>query len=283
MGVYDREYYREEQGNFSFAGLSLVGKLIAVNIVLFLVNLISGNWLFDQIALRADQWRQPWMAWRLVTYGFAHEPADPWHLIFNMLGLYFFGRELEQQRGPKEFFRFFLAAIVVAGLAWLAGEALSGGAAQQRHLLMGASGAVMALLVLFAVQYPYRQIILVVIPVPAWLVAGLFVFLDLTRALGGAGGKVAYMAHLGGAAFGYLYFQQRWNLGRLVPDSFDLKRLLKSRPKLRLHNPGADEEHLSQRVDEILDKISQQGEASLTKAERKTLEAASRKYQQKKR
>lgn len=281
MGVYDREYYRAEEGSFSLGGLSLVGKLIAINIVLYLVNLISGNVLFEQMALWTREWQRPWMAWRLLTYGFAHDPQQVFHVIFNMFGLYFFGRELEQHYGVKEFLRFYLVAIVVAGLAWLVRENVGPAGGGERSLI-GASGAVLALVVLYAMHYPHRQILLMgVLPLPAWVMAGLFVFVDLAGALRGDG-NVAYVAHLGGAAFGFLYFQQRWNLGRFVPASFDLKRLLKSRPKLRLHNPGADEEQLSQRVDEILDKISRQGEASLTKAERKTLETASRKYQQRK-
>ncbi len=282
MGVYDREYYREEQGNFSFAGLSLVGKLIAINIVLYLVNLISGSWLFDQMALWSREWQRPWMAWRLLTYGFTHDPRQVWHVIFNMAGLYWFGRELEQHYGVKEFLRFYLTAIVVAGVAWLVRENIGAAAGRSEQALLGASGAVLALVVLYAMHYPYRQILLMgVLPLPAWLLAGLFVFIDLAGALGdNAGANVAYVAHLGGAAFGFLYYRLQWNLGRLAPAAFDFKRLFKGRPKLRLHHPTADDENLSAKVDAILDKISRQGEASLTKAERKTLEAASRKYQQ---
>lgn len=280
MGLYDREYYREEQGNLSWNSLSLVGKLIALNIALYLVDLASGDWLFDRIALRAADWRQPWMLWRTITYGFAHDPQQVWHVIFNMLGLYFFGREMESHYGPKEFLRFYLAAILVAGVAWMARENLGGGVGDAT--LIGASGAILALVVLFAMHYPHRQILLMgVIPVPAWLLAGLWVFIDLSNALrGGGGGGVAYVAHLGGAAFGFLYYRFGWNLGRFAPQGFDPKKLLKSRPKLRLHDPGVDEAELGRKVDAILDKINRQGESSLTKAERKTLEAASRKYQQ---
>ena len=78
-----------------------------------------------------------WNAWQLLTYGFLHDgPSlevqeqlrrfgeaqdfNPWHLVFNMLTLWFFGRELEALMGRAEFLRFYCAAIVLAGLAWVA-------------------------------------------------------------------------------------------------------------------------------------------------------------------
>ena len=90
---------------------------------------------------------------------------------------------------------------------------------------------------------------------------------------------VAYEVHLAGIAFAGAYYYFRWNLswlgGLLSPDWF------KRQPKLRIHDPGSSDkaDKIEREVDRILKKISEQGEASLTRKERRTLEAASRQYQ----
>jgi hypothetical protein len=92
---------------------------------------------------------------------------------------------------------------------------------------------------------------------------------------------VANVAHLGGAAFGFVYFRSHINLGRLMPRKLsDISgSLFRLRPKLRIHDPADEVVDLNRQVDEILEKISREGEASLTKKERRTLEDASRRYQ----
>ena len=91
------------------------------------------------------------MIWQFVTYIFLH--GDLVHIILNMLGLFFLGRSVEQFYGRKEFLRFYLTTIVVAGLIWalatalacrLAGVPLQGAA-------VGASGAVVGVVILFVV------------------------------------------------------------------------------------------------------------------------------------
>jgi hypothetical protein len=111
--------------------------------------------------------------------------------------------------------------------------------------------------------------------------------LGFNRSAQGQGDHVAHEAHLAGAVFALIYFKTGWNLGRWLPSfrswkSFSWKGL-KPRPKLRVHKPAAQEQDLGQEVDRILEKISTQGESSLTAAERRTLEEASRRYQQKRR
>jgi hypothetical protein len=86
---------------------------------------------------------------------------------------------------------------------------------------------------------------------------------------------------LAGAAFAVVYYYTGWNLGRWLPSRFSWKAL-KPRPKLRVHEPDR-EESFSDQVDRILEKISREGEASLTAQERHLLEDASRRYQQRRR
>jgi len=95
--------------------------------------------------------------------------------------------------------------------------------------------------------------------------------------------QIAFTAHLGGTAFAFLYFYYGWSLTRLTSGWPSLTRL-RRRPRLRVHTPdppkGEDSE-LSQEVDRILEKIHREGEASLSRKERRTLENASRQYQKK--
>jgi hypothetical protein len=101
--------------------------------------------------------------------------------------------------------------------------------------------------------------------------------MDLAGALGvGQGGNVAYLAHLGGVGLAFLYWRSKWRLSSWIPDR--MPRLRLRRPSLRVHRP-VDEHSQQQRVDELLAKISSQGEASLTREERRVLEEASRRYQ----
>jgi hypothetical protein len=83
---------------------------------------------------------------------------------------------------------------------------------------------------------------------------------------------------LGGAVFGFIYYRTGLNLGRLIPRRLSMGAF-RWRPKLRIHDPEEAGKDLNQQVDRILEKISRQGEASLTKSERRTLEEASRRYQ----
>ncbi len=95
----------------------------------------------------------------------------------------------------------------------------------------------------------------------------------------GRGDYVAHAAHLGGALFGFIYYKTGWTLFSLFPGNVLKRGLGQRRPKLKLHSPEQDDESLSRRVDEILEKISREGEASLSKDERRVLEDASRRYQ----
>ena len=102
--------------------------------------------------------------------------------------------------------------------------------------------------------------------------------LDAYGAVNRSGG-VAFTAHLGGALFAFLYYKWGGRLELLFPAGMSLPRL-SPRPKLRVHDPGAYEEvSTDSRVDEILKKIQEHGQDSLTRAERQILEEASREYQ----
>jgi membrane associated rhomboid family serine protease len=285
MGIYDREYYQRDQGGFSLrAPQSVVGRLILVTVAVWIVDALLDTRQVDLLlAAKPETLLKPWLWWQFITYGFLHS-VRPEHIIFNMLAVWIFGTEVEPLVGRREFLRLYLVLIAVGGVAWALTAWLSGEPLETP--LVGASAAVVGLVVMFVMQYPHRTILFMfVLPIPAWLLGVIMVGYDVFGAISrNPNDNVAYVAHLAGAAFAFAYFRLHWNLGRVfaVPTWLTSWR----RPRLRIHTPVEDsagseatESDLSQQVDEILEKIHREGEASLTRKERRVLEAASRQYQ----
>jgi len=284
MGIYDREYYRDEQPRgFTLGhsgGQSMVVKLILVTVGVFLLDLFSGGWLTAHLALTGHTLLEPWNWWKFLTYGFLHDDHNIQHILFNMLVLFFFARDVEGVYGQREFLWFYLTAIVVSGAVWAMVAQLDG--TPLDATVVGASGAVTAAVVMFILLFPHRTVLLFfVLPVPAWVMGVLILLFDFFGATRG-GTNVAHSAHLAGAAFAFIYQRSGWRLSRFAPDAAWLQRMrgsLKRRPKLRLHDPDAKDARLREEVDRLLEKVYRDGEASLTPAERRKLEQASRHFQ----
>jgi membrane associated rhomboid family serine protease len=285
MGLYDRDYIRDDDqpGFFLGAQRSMVTTLILINVAVFLVDMLLEGDLSEFLALKSDVFHKPWNVWQLLTAGFAHDPNSMMHIGFNMFGLWFFGRDVETIYGRKEFLRIYLTMIVVSSLVWvISANTLHRGHGLQASSMLGASGAVNGVLVLNVIHFPKRLLyVWGLFPIPAWVLCTLIIGQDVlgfSHARGGDGQPIAFEAHLAGAVFAFIYYSTGWNLGRWIPRRLSLSAL-KPRPKLRVHEPERDE-NLTDQVDRILEKISRQGEASLTAQERRTLEDASRRYQQ---
>jgi membrane associated rhomboid family serine protease len=289
MGFHDRGYVAPRSPFDS--GWTAVVVLVIANVAVFVANMLGPaepSSLNDLLALRADLPRQPWRCWELVTYGFAHESLSPrqdlpWHILGNMLTLWFFGRAVEELLGRAEFLRFYLVALVVAGLVWLASESLgrSGGAAR----LIGASGAVTAVLAVFIWNFPHVTVLLWgILPVPAWALGVLYVVFDV-RGTADAQSNVAHVAHLAGAAFGLLYAWQGWSFAVLgdLPARWTAFRRSGRYRVVRPDDADGDGASLQRQVDRILEKISRSGSASLTPEERDSLERASRRLKDRER
>lgn len=302
MGLYDRDYGRSydtgsgwrDGGGQGGATLptSANGRLLLLLGVVYLAQwLLNGIDLTDRLVLPADWPVRPWTLYGLVTYGFIHSPGNVFHLLFNGLALFFFGRAIEARLGGREYITFFVAAVVFSGMVWSLAENASGFDPKQPPVLLGASGGIAGVILLYALWYPHVQVQLMgILPVPAWLMAVIFLATDIQGALQRSG-NVAYTAHLGGALFGFLYFKSGWRLSDWAPalssgSSADrggaggIKSLLKRKPKLRVHcdDEDAGRDSPEDRVDEILRKIQEHGQSSLTAEERRVLERASRRY-----
>ncbi|NOZ40338.1 MAG: rhomboid family intramembrane serine protease [Planctomycetes bacterium] len=303
MGIYDRDYERNG-GYGQQPGLRLDGpRTLTTNLVLFtfgiyLVQLLTqpseakfpgvngpggSGWFTELFALHGNLLQQPWRIFELLTYGFLHAPNDLKHILWNMVGLWFFGRTVESHYGRREYLLFYLVAIVFAGAVWLVAEYLS----HQGQLpvsMLGASGGLTAVLILFALNFPNVELLVFgILPVRAWMIAVFCIGTDVLGAIQRTS-NVAFTAHLGGALFAYLYFKQGWKLGNMTPTGWSLPSP-KRRPKLRVHDPGENkpeaESETDKIVDEILKKIQAQGQDSLTRRERRILEKASKEYQRK--
>ena len=203
--------------------------------------------------------------WQFATYMFLHSVGNPLHIFFNMLTLYFFGRDIELTLGRLRFIAFYAVAGAIGGLAYVAIQLARG----VDLPLIGASGAVMGVLVLYACYFPERIVLLILFPIKVkWLV--LIVFgMDLVVALNVGG--VGSVAHLGGAAFGFAFARlgpaiERW-----------LERRRAARESLETESE-IDEERM---LDEILDKVHAHGLGALTRREKKFLQQMSRKISHK--
>jgi hypothetical protein len=142
--------------------------------------------------------------WTWVTSIFAHSPTNFMHIFFNSIVLYFFGPVVERKIGSKAFAALFLGAGVVAGLAQVLATMAVGGAAS----VLGASGAIAALLGVLTVLNPNLRIYLYfILPMPLWVATGLFAaYSVLVSTAGGIGaGGVAQLAHLAGLGIGLAY------------------------------------------------------------------------------
>jgi len=286
MGLENRDYARDSERGFQLqAPQTAVGTLILINVVVWFVDLMSEGKLTTYLALSTESIRKPWYCWQLLTYGFVHSIDSLAHVAFNMLGLFFLGRDVEALYGKREFLKIYLVAVVASGAAWVATQFLPG---SPHSYVIGASGAVMCVTVLFACNFPNRMIyVFGILPVAAWVLCVIYILQDVWGAVEDRykfGGGTAYVAHLGGAALGLAYYRLGWNFNRWTPARFKLpsfSKVFDRSPKLKVHEPGDDPPPLSleAEMDRILAKISDTGFESLTPDERRTLERASARFQ----
>jgi membrane associated rhomboid family serine protease len=220
--------------------------------------------------------RQPWS---FFTYMFVH--AGLLHLLGNMLMLFVFGTAVENRMGSRTFILYYLlcgvgAAIFSLGLSII----------MPVSPLIGASGAVLGVALAFAIYWPDAELIIFPIPMPirARTLVTALVALDVLLYFLTPGDGIAHLAHVGGVAFGYLFFRmQGFSRRSPHPPPRAVERVVMvqsgaaepehrtpvtpARPRRRV-----DADPVAAEVDRVLDKISEKGIASLTPAERRFLD-----------
>jgi len=290
MGIHDRDYARPQQGGYKggFRGFgggmqqrkkwSVTTWLILVCVGVYMLdpflNGIFREWL--HMSTRHAVWGVQY--WRFIGFQFLH--ADLQHLIFNMIGLYFFGPLVEQYLGGKRYLAFYLLCGIFGAVLYLILN-LAGYIVDREipfllvndpaSQLIGASAGVFGILIAGAVLAPnVKVLVFFILPMKLSTMAYLLVgFSILTMFSNGsnAGGETA---HLGGALAGWYFIRNPHHLNGF----FDF--LGKADPTSK-HFAWRDKVITQADVDRILDKIHNKGLQSLTPKEKKILHDASRK------
>lgn len=239
-----------------------VTRLLVANIAMFALSYtVLPNFITELLVFvpRAILMRP----WTVVTYMFLHGGLS--HILFNMLGLFFFGSRVEQRLGERRFITLYLVSGIAGALASLIFT--------PRAAVIGASAGVFGVMMAFAMFWPREKIyIWGVIPVEARILVLITTAFALYAGLGGRGGGVAHFAHLGGyvGAWAYLWYLQRNSAQRRFQAQMSrvepaVKRTIAvNRNQLDLqgvHELTRDE------VNRILDKINASGMDSLTPEE----------------
>ncbi|MCH9015036.1 MAG: rhomboid family intramembrane serine protease [Gemmatimonadetes bacterium] len=275
MQQFESVQYQRPLSPFSLT--PWVRAIIIANAVVYLlmITVFTGRWFLEIFAFTPAYVLQ--RPWTLGSYMFLH--GGVMHLAFNMLVLFFFGPAVEDKLGGSSFARYYL-------LCGLGGAILS--LMFQLSPIIGASGAVFGVSLAFAVYWPDAPIMVFPIPVPIkakWLVGFLAVTSFLFASAGSSDG-IAHFAHLGGFLFGAVYLGQRHGWFSRARSS----KPATSAPRVLVHpaaqrrsdvakgqNSGRwSDKSVNDEVDRVLDKISESGIDSLTRAEKKFLDRMSK-------
>ena len=289
MSNYNDSYYKPGFGvTIGSKWTRVIMILIIVNVTVFIIQLlfstISSQWgvptmgmspetdgVVHHVTLGPDRFTtlfwlyQPlaigklWL-WQFVTYMFLHSVSDPWHIIFNMLVLWMFGSEVEKAMGTRKFLTMYFTAGIFAGIF--------GCLFTPNNPILGASGAIFAVEIAFAMFYPNATIIFFVFPIKAKYLVTIFAGITVFNCLMPTGGNVAHFAHLGGLLYGFLFIRYEPRFTNFII----------SRQNQQKENEYRKEEEVRKVVDALLDKVNRTGMKSLTRRERSYLKNASKRY-----
>ncbi len=288
MSIEDRDWIREpERRGFSFAGFPPILTVVSATAVAFLVQSAVANgspagdaWIHEHLALSREGVLRG-EAWQPITYLLLHGGLA--HLFWNMVGLWAFGTILRDHASDRTLWLTYLAGGIAGAAACVLWDLALPSVAGAR--VVGASGAVTAILVAAVCRAPRTPIhvFLMPLPVPLWILGALYLALDLIAAVriwaGGESGGVAVQAHLGGAAAAVALFLLA--RGRAPAPRRSRREAVGDDERLEPPAPPPEEapgRRDEARVDALLAKIHAWGMASLTEEEREFLKRASERY-----
>lgn len=292
MGAFDREYFRGERQPERPRLPPVTKALLIANLVIYFVDML---FLKQAVAkwgcFTIHSAFQEKALWELLTFQFLHGSVG--HVVFNSIGLYFFGPWMERWWGSVRFTVFYLlcgvaGALFYTLLTWLGILPERGFLAGEYVPLLGASAGLYGLIVGVAVIQPNTKVHLLFPPVSLTLRTAALGFIGLAVAvilgdilIGGvlfknSGGEAG---HLGGAILGFLLMKFPFLLRRgsrprkiIRPPEFRRKSSPKLRPRSVVDVSAASE------VDRVLDKIIREGVQSLTDEDRKTLDRVAKSH-----
>jgi membrane associated rhomboid family serine protease len=278
---------------YKYAHLNIFERIIGINVVVFLLGKIIFILFQDQSNPILEWFEFPVklgdfiiQPWSLFTYAFIH--YDFWHLLFNMLWLYFIGRMFLNLFNTKMALNVYFLGAIFGALLFMLGYNLFPTIFNKGTLLVGASAAVRALVIFLCAYMPNMEVRIFTFNIKLWYIGAALVALDVLGLFGiNPGGN---MAHLGGALLGYFYaiqLKKGIDIGKGFEKFMDsignlfnpankktkLKTVHKKKNKpFAGHNKGEFSEFSKQKqIDIILDKISKSGYDSLTKEEKEFL------------
>lgn len=192
-------YYRY-RFSFGYGLPPMVKNLMIIMGAIFLLQMLVGGWMEFYFGLIPILVWKKYFLWQLFTYIFLHGGFS--HILFNLLALWWFGGELENYWGSKKFLFYFFFCGIGAGICTV----LFTPDLYQRIPVIGASGAIYGILLAFAWLFPNRPILIYFLfPIPAKYMVIIFGLIEFFSSMGGAGGGVAHLTHLGGLLFGFVY------------------------------------------------------------------------------
>lgn len=180
---------------------------IAGSCVLLMLLTTANTYLYRLLALTPLLTIHAHMYWQVFTYQFLH--GSVWHLFSNMLALLIFGTVVEKKIGSYEFLLFYLLSATLCGISACVGYAVIG---LWRVSLIGASGAIFAILYLFAVLFPHSRIFVFgFIPVPSPLLVVIYACIEAYDMFF-TYDSIAHSVHLSGLFFAWLYIRIRFRI-----------------------------------------------------------------------
>ena len=300
MGLYDRDYYREQpntwwgspaerRGVMFLIALTVVG-MISYHVILTpapngrgALSLLEQYTPFHTPSVLKGE------AWRFLTSFFV-TPFSFFGILLGLIGLYSFGGEMESIYGTRRFVLFYVVAGLLGNLAKF-GLSLTGQALDAHT--SGASAPIFATFVLFAFHYPTRPISFLITSIPIWIVVLVYLALNLLTFFNTADtgySKIAVADPLVGAIFGFVFYKSRGAMLdlptraerqrephplRLVTTKDEPEPVRVSAPSAKRNTAPAMDEHLEAKLDDVLAKVAKQGKASLTPDEQALLLQAS--------
>ena len=248
--------------------------LVSINFSIYVLQSISGkeDVFFRLFGLVPSTFISDLMLWQPFTYMFLHAPfyssVGISHILLNMLGLWVFGRELEQAWGKTHFLKYYFITGVGSGLITYLFQMGSD------NPVIGASGAVYGVLLAYGVSYPNRMLyIWGIIPVKSmWLVIimGSIAFFGV---LGNADG-ISHVTHISGMVIGYFLLKKRWRWKDVL---FAIRKKTIEFQVQRDEEKDIKINMLQKDIDMILEKIQKLGFSGLSDEEKSKLYEASKK------
>ena len=247
--------------------------LISINFVIYVLQSLAGkeDIFFRLFGLVPNFFISELMLWQPFTYMFFHAPyyssIGISHILLNMLGLWVFGRELEQAWGKSKFLKYYFLTGIGSGLITYLFQINSD------NPVIGASGAVYGILLAYGISFPNRMLyIWGLIPIRSiWLVVimGSIAFFGL---LGRADG-ISHVTHISGMFIGYILLKKKWQLADII---FAMRKKTVEFQVQRKEDRALKKKSINRDIDMILEKIKEVGFSGLSNEEQSKLYEASK-------